>query len=69
MFSDREFLRAIKNTVIFGIGGILLTMPCEIGLALIPVSYTHLDVYKRQLNVGAYHLLAVYADKRMQELE
>ena len=35
MFGDREFLRAIKNTVIFGIGGILLTMPCEIGLALI----------------------------------
>lgn len=34
MFSDRYFLRGLKNTLIFGIGGILISMPCEIALAL-----------------------------------
>lgn len=34
MFADRYFMRALCNTVIFGIGGILISMPCEIGLAL-----------------------------------
>ncbi len=34
MFADRYFLRALSNTVIFGVGGILISMPCEIGLAL-----------------------------------
>ena len=35
MFSDRYFLRGLKNTLIFGIGGILISMPCEIALALL----------------------------------
>lgn len=34
MFSDRYFLRGLKNTLIFGVGGILISMPCEIALAL-----------------------------------
>ena len=34
MLSDKLLLRALRNTFIFGIGGILLSMPCEIGLAL-----------------------------------
>ena len=34
MFSDRYFLRGLKNTLVFGIGGILISMPCEIALAL-----------------------------------
>lgn len=34
MFSDRYFIRALRNTVIFGVGGIIISMPCEIGLAL-----------------------------------
>lgn len=34
MLSDRYFLRGLKNTLIFGIGGILISMPCEIALAL-----------------------------------
>ena len=34
-FADKYLFRALKNTVIFGIGGILLTMPCEIGMALL----------------------------------
>ena len=34
MLSDRYFLRGLKNTLVFGIGGILISMPCEIALAL-----------------------------------
>lgn len=34
MFSDRFFLRGIRNTVILGIGGIVSMMPCEVGLAV-----------------------------------
>lgn len=34
MFKDRELMRSLKNTVIFGLGGIAISMPCEIGLAL-----------------------------------
>ncbi len=34
MFKDRDLMRALRNTVIFGLGGIAISMPCEIGLAL-----------------------------------
>lgn len=34
MFKDRELMRSLKNTLIFGLGGIAISMPCEIGLAL-----------------------------------
>lgn len=34
MFSDRDLMRSLKNTLIFGLGGIAISMPCEIGLAL-----------------------------------
>ena len=34
MMADRYLIRALKNTFIFGVGGILLSMPCEIALAL-----------------------------------
>ena len=34
MFRDRDLMRALRNTVIFGLGGIAVSMPCEIGLAL-----------------------------------
>lgn len=34
MMSDRNLFPAIKNTLILGVGGILMGMPCEIGLAL-----------------------------------
>ena len=34
MFRDKQLMRALRNTVIFGLGGIAISMPCEIGLAL-----------------------------------
>lgn len=34
LLRDRYFLRALKNTLIFGLGGIAISMPCEIALAL-----------------------------------
>lgn len=34
MFADRDLFPAIRNTLILGIGGVLMGMPCEIGLAL-----------------------------------
>ncbi|MCC8065712.1 MAG: ABC transporter permease subunit [Clostridiales bacterium] len=35
MFSDTEFIRAVKNTLILGVGGILFQMPCAILLAIL----------------------------------
>ncbi len=35
MFSDTNFLRAVKNTLVIGIGGICFQMPCAIILALL----------------------------------
>ena len=34
MFRDKDLMRALRNTIIFGLGGIAISMPCEIGLAL-----------------------------------
>ena len=34
MFKDKDLIRALKNTLIFGLGGIAISMPCEIALAL-----------------------------------
>ena len=34
MFRDKQLMRALRNTIIFGLGGIAISMPCEIGLAL-----------------------------------
>lgn len=34
MLSDDEFLRSVKNTLIIGMGGIVLQMPCAILLAI-----------------------------------
>lgn len=34
MFTDRYFIRGIRNTFILGIGGIITMMPCQIGLAI-----------------------------------
>ncbi len=35
MLSDKEFLNAVKNTLIIGIGGIIFQMPCAVGLAIL----------------------------------
>lgn len=35
MMSDAQFLVAVKNTVIIGVGGILFQMPCAIILAIL----------------------------------
>lgn len=35
MLSDKDFLVAVKNTVVIGIGGIVLQMPCAILLAIL----------------------------------
>lgn len=35
IFSDKMMFRAIKNTLILSFGGLMLSMPCEIGLALL----------------------------------
>lgn len=34
MFRDKDLMTSLRNTVIFGLGGIAISMPCEIGLAL-----------------------------------
>ena len=34
MFRDRKLMQALRNTIIFGLGGIAISMPCEIALAL-----------------------------------
>lgn len=34
MLADADMMRGLRNTVMFGVGGIILGMPCEIGLAL-----------------------------------
>ena len=34
MFRDKQLMRALRNTIIFGLGGIAISTPCEIGLAL-----------------------------------
>lgn len=34
LFADRNLVRSIRNTLILGVGGIAIGMPCEIGLAL-----------------------------------
>lgn len=35
MLSDGDFMNAVKNTLIIGIGGIVFQMPCAIGLAIL----------------------------------
>lgn len=34
LFADKDMMRALRNTLIFGVGGIAISMPCEIALAL-----------------------------------
>ena len=47
-----------KNTLAGYMAGVLL---CILMLALIPVSYTHLDVYKRQIKTeGIYRWQKVF---------
>lgn len=35
IFKDRDLMRALRNTVIYSLGGLAISMPCEIGLALL----------------------------------
>ena len=45
------FIRGVEYTLILSAAAVLLAIIPALLLALMPVSYTHLDVYKRQFFV------------------
>ena len=55
-----SMIRQISETAILPIAGVILTFVMTYELIQMPVSYTHLDVYKRQDYImgGIYEVLA-----------
>ena len=54
LFTDPFFLSVLKNTLVISLYKLLICFPAPIVLCLISVSYTHLDVYKRQFQLCAH---------------